>query len=46
MVRLSLVLMFIAYTIVSAGVVSAQQGGTVRGQILDTTRTQLKVLKS
>ena len=43
MTRLSLVLMFVAYTIVSAGVVSAQQGGIVRGQITETTETQLPI---
>ena len=40
MTRLSLALMFIAYTIISAGIVFAQQGGTVRGQIVDTTEAQ------
>ena len=38
--RLSLTLMFVVYTIISAGVVFAQQGGTVRGQIVDTTERQ------
>lgn len=40
MVRLSFVLMFVAYTIVSAGAAFAQQGGTIRGQIVDTTESQ------
>lgn len=40
MPRLSLTLMFVVYTIISAGVVFAQQGGTVRGQIVDTTERQ------
>jgi len=40
MVRLSLALIVVVYTMASASVVSAQQGGTVRGQILDTTETQ------
>lgn len=40
MTRLSVTLMLIAYTIISAGIASAQQGGTVRGQILDTTELQ------
>ena len=40
MTRLSLVLIFAAYTIVSVGIIFAQQGGTVRGQIVDTTESQ------
>ena len=40
MTRLSLALMFVACTIISAGIVFAQQGGTVRGQIVDTTERQ------
>ena len=40
MTRLSLVLMFVAYTIISAGTVFAQHGGTVRGRIVDTTELQ------
>ena len=40
MTRLSLTLMFVVYTILSISVVFAQQGGTVRGQILDTTEVQ------
>ena len=32
--------MFVVYTILSISVVFAQQGGTVRGQILDTTEVQ------
>ena len=34
MTRLSLALMFVTCTIISAGIVFAQQGGTVRGQIV------------
>ena len=40
MTRLRLALMFVVYTIISAGIVFAQQGGTVRGQIVDTTEKQ------
>ena len=40
MPRLSLTLMFVVYTIISAGIAFAQQGGTVRGQIVDTTERQ------
>ena len=40
MTRLRLALMFVVYTIISAGIVFAQQGGTVRGQIVDTTERQ------
>ncbi len=40
MTRLSLVLMCVAYTIISAGTAFAQYGGTVRGQIVDTTELQ------
>ncbi len=40
MTRLSLALMFVAYTIISFGIVFAQQGGTIRGQIVDTTERQ------
>lgn len=40
MTRLSLTLMFVVYTIISAGIVFAQQGGTIRGQIVDTTERQ------
>lgn len=45
MPRLSLALIFILYAIISTGVVFAQgdlayQGGTVRGQIVDTTPAQ------
>ncbi len=45
MTRLGLTLMFVAYTIISAGVAFAQgalgiQAGTVRGQITDTTPAQ------
>ena len=43
MVRLSLALIVVVYTIVSAGGVSAQHGGTVRGQILDTTESQTPI---
>lgn len=32
--------MFVAYTIISVGIVFAQQGGTLRGQIVDTTAQQ------
>ena len=40
MTRLSLVLMLVACLSMSAGVVFAQDGGTVRGQIVDTTTAQ------
>lgn len=40
MTRLRLALMFVAYTIISFGIVFAQQGGTIRGQIVDTTERQ------
>lgn len=40
MTRLSLVLVFVTYTIISTGVVFAQQGGIVRGRIVDTTELQ------
>ena len=40
MTRLSLALIFVAYTIISVGIVFAQHGGTVRGQIVDTTERQ------
>lgn len=40
MTRLRLVLMVVVYTIISAGIAFAQQGGTVRGQIVDTTERQ------
>ena len=40
MTRLSLALMFVACTTLSVGIVFAQQGGTVRGQIVDTTESQ------
>ncbi|MCY3549467.1 MAG: carboxypeptidase-like regulatory domain-containing protein [Candidatus Poribacteria bacterium] len=40
MTRLRLALMFVVYTIISVGIVFAQQGGTVRGQIVDTTERQ------
>ena len=43
MTRLSVTLMLIAWTIISAGSASAQQGGTVRGQIVDTTEAQLPI---
>ena len=40
MTRLSLVFVFVTYTIISTSVVFAQHGGVVRGQILDTTESQ------
>lgn len=40
MTRLRLALMFLACTTISVGMVFAQQGGTVRGQIVDTTERQ------
>ena len=40
MTRLSLVFVFVTYTIISTGIVFAQHGGTVRGQIVDTTELQ------
>ena len=40
MTRLSLVLIFVVYTIMSAGVVFANRGGILRGQIVDTTERQ------
>ena len=40
MTPLSVPLMIVAYTIISAGIAFAQQGGTVRGQIVDTTESQ------
>ena len=40
MTRLRLALMFVVYTTISAGIAFAQQGGTVRGQIVDTTERQ------
>ena len=40
MTRLRLALTFVVYTIIAAGIVFAQQGGTVRGQIVDTTERQ------
>ena len=43
MTRLSVALMLVAYTIISVGIASAQQGGTVRGQIVDTTEAQLPI---
>ena len=43
MTRLSVALMLVAYTIISAGIASAQQGGTVRGRIVDTTELQLPI---
>ena len=39
-ILLSLVLMFVAYTIIPTGVVFAQHGGIVRGEIVDTTELQ------
>ena len=43
MTGLSVALMLVAYTIISAGIASAQQGGTVRGRIVDTTELQLPI---
>lgn len=43
MTRLRLVLMVVVYTIISVGIVFAQQGGTVRGQIVDTTERQYPI---
>lgn len=43
MARLSVALMLVAYTIISTGIASAQQGGTVRGRIVDTTESQLPI---
>ena len=43
MTRLSVALILVAYTIISAGIASAQQGGAVRGQIVDTTESQLPI---
>lgn len=40
MTRLRLALMVVVYTIISVGIVFAQEGGTVRGQIVDTTDRQ------
>ena len=40
MTRLRLALMVVVYTIISVGIVFAQQGGTIRGQIVDTTERQ------
>lgn len=40
MTRLRLALMVVVYTIISVGIAFAQQGGTVRGQIVDTTERQ------
>ncbi|MDE0466725.1 MAG: carboxypeptidase-like regulatory domain-containing protein [Candidatus Poribacteria bacterium] len=40
MTRLRLALMVVAYTIISVGIACAQDGGTVRGQIVDTTERQ------
>ena len=40
MTRLRLALMVVAYMIISVGIAFAQQGGTVRGQIVDTTERQ------
>ena len=40
MTRLSLVFVFVAYTIISTGIAFAQHGGIVRGQIVDTTELQ------
>lgn len=40
MTRLRLALMVVAYMIISVGIVFAQEGGTVRGQIVDTTERQ------
>ena len=43
MTRLSRTLILVAYTIISVGIASAQHGGTVRGQIVDTTESQLPI---
>lgn len=40
MTRLRLALMVVAYMIISVGIACAQDGGTVRGQIVDTTERQ------
>ena len=40
MTCLRLPLMVVVYTIISVGIAFAQQGGTVRGQIVDTTERQ------
>lgn len=40
MTRLRLALMVVVYTITSVGIAFAQEGGTVRGQIVDTTERQ------
>ena len=40
MTRLRLALMFLACTTISVGMGFAQQGGTIRGQIVDTTERQ------
>ena len=43
MARLRLPLMVVVYTIISFGIAFAQQGGTVRGQIVDTTERQTPI---
>lgn len=40
MTHLRLALMVVVYTIISVGIAFAQQGGTVRGRIVDTTEQQ------
>ncbi len=43
MIRLNLVLTFVVYMILSTSLIFAQHGGTVRGQILDTTEQQTPI---
>ena len=48
MIRLNLALIFVVYAIISTGIVFAQddfaqQGGTIRGQIVDTTEMQIPI---
>ena len=43
MTRLSVTLVLVVWTIVSIGIASAQQGGTVRGKISDTIEAQLPI---
>lgn len=40
MPHLRLTIMLVVYAIISAGIVFAEQGGTIRGQIVDTTERQ------
>ena len=43
MTRLSVALVLVAWTMISPGIASSQQGGTVSGKISDTTEAQLPI---